>query len=1330
MTERAQTTGFSPTPEQDLAARVEAPYVLVSASAGTGKTRTLIDRVLRVLNDGIDLDRLLVITFTQKAAGELKQRLQEAFISSTRLRPLRMMLPQANVSTIDSFCSRLLREHAVAAQIDPAFRVLSSPNDQIAMAGILDELFHHWYLGRPPSAAKSAAEWAGIPKRDSPRHHEFLRLIELCRFRNSREILKRELEHLLRLARVHPDPDEFVDRLAAGLDQAQPAYVPAYARILRQNWKSAVLVYARMLKLGERELPKKDLSRHTALLNHLVNAPAPWNPGRENGGQDTTPAGDEGENRGQDTTPAGDLVADLRLLQAHLEGAGVLTSTHPWAVAFPTLPRGTADLLRPFNERAKDLLNGDPKKRPGPFQWLPRQLEDINRQYSKSRLTLKTLLALLRQLMNRYEAYKQERGLLDFSDLELHTRRLLNKPPSGLLERFDMVMVDEFQDVNRLQAEIVELLRPARGRFLVGDVKQCIYQFRLSDPTIFRELFRGAKLLQPGPNVGACAGGEAQRVRIHLSTNFRSRRPVLETVNYVFDSIFTPEMIGGPYADQALRLPEPKGASDQADVRSNDPAHGSSDPTSDRSNDPGPAPVEIHIFEKPGGSSPGTINPRLAAEARLVAKRIRTLREEGFSIYDRKIRVWRGVQYGDMAVILRSPRPNGPPFAGILRKAGIPVAFGGQDFFDREEVRDALSLLRILNNAHDDVSLAAVLRSPASDFTDEDLVHLRAIWPRSLSLLATLRATATGREDEWSGPIGNGALLESAGGETLSGRCRRFLDALDRWRTLAQAGDLSVAIAAALEESGLMEASAASESGSGRLGNLEQLLALTRRHCQDQDHSLPGLMRAFEEIELSGAGPETVVEDEGSQNAVRILSLHKAKGLEFPVVFLSLTGQRINDIDVRNNLLTGEDWIGVDLFDPQAYLRTPTIARNTLSQIRKQEIREEEMRILYVAFTRAREKLIITGTVSKKWDKLRSSLRVWETPGPVPESLLLQATSPLDWIMGTLSRHDLMDRLDQSGQPVQVGTHLALQRHTPRASETPVLRAQEGAPAPHGSQMSQAPPTSIRSQETLAEARSALPGLAARLQKRYSHETATTWRGKFWVTEIKRLIDQAIHDDEREQGASLGLPGMPGLLGTPAHTYSAGAAQWTAAEEGSWLHAVLEAVDPCRAAQEHVMQVASELASIGRVSSAWVTDENLEPVTRFFSSPLGKEMREIAGGADRTTNDILEREVSFSLRLSPSQLARIWPPAGELDDSEWLLVQGQIDALWPRGDGTLVVLDFKSDRVSGADEIKARAHQYRPQMLLYREAAARMWKAPRVECWLHFLRPGKAVRAC
>ena len=1230
-----------PTDEQELALGLRAPYVLVSASAGTGKTKTLVEKVVRSLQAGIPLDRILVITFTQKASEELRARLHQAFEETPSLRPQRLLLPQAHISTIDSFGSRLLRENAAAAGVDPAFRVLANPEDELIRAEIIDELFHRWYRGSEPSDERD-----GFPARGGRAHLEFLRLVELCDYRGGKEALKLEVGYLLRLARAHPDPDAFVASLEAGLEARNPPYLGALALVLRRTGRSATDAYATMLRVAAEEFAGRDFAAHEAFLATLRQAPWP----------------------ADDPALAAELPDALRRLQSHFAPAD---ADGRWGIQIPRLPSGTKDRLGAWNELVKSLLGPRKKYGPnGPFQWLPRSLPDLVESYARTRPTLQALIAVLRQAMAAYEHRKREQGRLDFADLELYTRRLLADPPAVLRDRFDLVFVDEYQDVNRLQSDIVRLLYPREGRFLVGDVKQCIYQFRLSDPTIFRGLCAGVPALKPGAKDRDTAH-DAEHVRVFLSRNFRSHAGLLDEANRIFGTLLREEMIGGRYEDEALHA-------------------GRVDPT-----DPGPASpepqVEFHFIEKPG---PGeeTALPAFEAEARLVARRMKALVARGVPVLDQERETWRPVGFGDMAVLLRSPGPTGPRFARLLREQGVPIIFGGQDFFEREETRDFLNLLRVIDNAHDDLALAALLRAPMCGFTDADLARLRVAWPASFSLLAALRMSATGEADEWSGPPGDREILGPSGGEPLSPRCAAFLEALTRWRERAQASDLPGAIGAALEESGLLEAAAAPEDGTARVGNLEQLLALVREHCRERDHSLPGLIRFLSSAESAGGTLESVSSDAGDSAAARMLSLHKAKGLEFPVVVLALTGRGFNLRDSAGKVLSGEDWLGVDLFDPQQYLKTPTVARQLLAHLRQRRTLEEEMRLLYVAFTRARDRLIVTGVLGASWESRIRKLALWDERGEIPDLALYGARSPMTWLLGVLQRGGLLAGLTAPDTEVMPRPSLRLARHTVGA----ILGEAPAAASP----LADARATSVRGDE-------ALPALVSRLRARYPHEAATRWRGKYWATEIKRRVDLALHDEEREAGAEL-----PHARPEPPAP--------DAMSEGLWLHAVLEELDLTATRDVGALiDHARRMAERGRIPAAWVTEGNLSPIARFLGTPLAAEMRE--AGTE------LEREVLFALKLRPSELAAIWPDIRELPDEEWVLVQGQIDALWPRPDGTRVLLDFKSDRLTGDDQIAARATSYRPQLWIYREAVARLWKPGRVESIIYFLRPARAV---
>ncbi len=1264
MPKRRAATQPKPTPEQQLAIRAEAPYVLVSASAGTGKTRTLIDRVMRVLRDGVPLDRLLVVTFTVKAAGELLERLRDGLGRDPKMRAQRLLLPQAHVSTIHGFCARWLREYAVEARVEPGFRTLAEPEDALSIATILDNLFHHWYRG-----SESGAD---VPRRDSRPHREFLRLVELCGIRNGREQLRGELEQMLHFTRVHADPEGFLRELEDGLRGDRLPFAASYARMLLENWTSGIAFYAHLVECALGGEGSGNFAPHAALLETLTRAPSPWGPFEP----------ERPENEERIRMLGEDLPARLGALRDYLSDAGALNPKAIRKIGFPRMPPRNPR-LKPFNNLAKKLLNDDRS----PLHWAPQNRDAIAEHYRASRATLEVFLTLLRQLMGRYEAYKEERGLLDFADLELRTRALLRDPPPGLTERFEMVLVDEFQDVNPLQAEIVARLSPARGRFLVGDVKQCIYQFRLSDPAIFRDMASGAITISPED---AAEARDAERVRIFLSRNFRSRYPVLQLVNSLFATLFSPEMIGGDYMDEALRF---QAASAKAPrVLCDPPLLGSPGGASPADPVPGWAPAELHVFDKPERSPEQVIDAVIAAEARFVAARLRELHAERFPISDGH-GGFRSMRFSDIAIILRSPRTTGALFARILRAAGIPAAFGAQDFFAREETRDFLNLVRVLDNAHDDIALAAVLRSPAADFGDEDLACVRLAWPQSLSLLAALRASATRTASEWSGPLAGADPLS----DRLSHRCEQFVDRLARWRERAASSDLPSALAAVLDESGLLEAAAASEDGQSRIGHLEQLLALARRYAADRDHALPGFMHHLESLEASGRGLETLAR--GAQEAVQILSLHKAKGLEFPVVVHALLGRTFNDQDARGHLLTGEGWIGVDLFDPHTYVKTPTLAHRTQSELRRRKTREEEMRILYVALTRARDKLILTGTLSKKWDRLEEQLHVWRALDRVPTTVLWQPNNSLDWLLCALARRGGLPPEFAPGEAVSTDPGLLVQRHAA------VPPAELAAAGDAGGDAEPAGEEGVPSSE-------ALDALAARLKRRYAHEAAKEWRGKYWVTEIKRLVDEALHAEEREEG-SAPLPAAP-RREPPAP------GEWNPLEEGSWFHAVLEAADPSQTDTQGLQDAARGLANRGQIPPDWISPERLDPIARFFASPLGAKLR--------AAGDTLEREVNFSLRLSPTQLARVWPQASALGEDEWILVQGQIDALWRERDGSFMILDFKSDRVRAGSETDARAQAYKLQLLLYREAVRQLWRAERVSGWLYFLRSEQAVQ--
>ncbi len=1370
---------------QRLAIQADAEHVLVSAGAGTGKTWTLVHRVMRLLHGGVSLPRLAAITFTQKAAAELQGRIAAELVRHPTLRSQRFLLPHAQISTIDSFCARLLREHAVEAGVDPAFSVLASPEDQLIQTEILDDLFHHWYRGRP---ADSPAEgsWDGVPQKGSTPHREFLRLLELCGFRGGRELLRDELAELMRTARVQGDPDGYVESLRAGLTQAPPPYFAAYGAQLIANYRELTRRIADTIALGERIAPDFNYDKMNQLLAALRAAPSPWDP------SSTDPP-----------APNSDLIEALDLLRQHLERCGVLSPDERWSLRVPRIATRNVPETRHAYDRAKTLVND----KSSPWQILPIRAASLVSDYAGVRPTLETVLELLRQFMLRYARYKAERGWLDFSDLEIKTLEMLRRAPTPLLQRYEALLVDEAQDLNRLQAGIISSLRPARGRYLVGDVKQCIYQFRKAEPSIFKELFHDAAQLEQDEDLQRHAA--QPRVRVLLAENFRSQAPILEFVNLIFRELLSPALIGTPYEQQALYPPRPRADDPVSQAR---PAaaetpplrHAAAEtpPLSDPASD---ASIAVHLLVAQKGAAV-TGQSKLAAEARFIAQQIRGLirdevlvRTEGDGL--------RPVRYGDIAILLRSPKSKGLSVAEGLRAEGIPVAHAGQALFEREEIRDLLNLLKMLGNTQDDIRLAATLCGPVGGFAHDDLVLLRLMWPDSLNLIASLRATlrttlragpAAGAADARagagepardadpeSGALHSPALLASVAGVELRTRIREFLERLDRWRAAVETQDLPAAILTILEESGFLTAQLAAPDGRERMANLELVMGKIRQYAAERGHGLTPMLQHLDDLVDSASDLYAFDERSAHENAVQILSLHKSKGLEFPVVILAHLGDHFVEQDLRGALLSGDAWLGIDHFDPRTLVKTPTLARESLRILRRQQSREEEMRILYVALTRARDHLILTGC-SRQWEALHEKLVFWR-PGIAPSQVDLSRMScPLDWILAVFSRHGYLEELDQPGTVNTPRPWLHIQHH----SLTDAAQPDEGRPVPpelealdailSGAWLEAADETEMRlraafeqqeskararSEQVLALCRAKAPDLLRRTQATYAHAAATTWRSKYWVTEIKRLIDEAIHEEERGAGstrlAALAStpgdgspappPGGPRIAPPAATRAGTGGGAFSPAREGTYLHAVLAEIDwavdaggkpagdridgggarqiglgeaattgPLAEYERRVLPAAVRLAARGEIAPDWISEENLRPVTRSLASELGRQMQ---AHADR-----LEREISFSLRATPADLVAVWPQAAELPDDEWLLIQGQIDACWTTDSGKTILVDFKSDRVTTDEQIVARTESYRAQMQLYRLALVQVWNATSTEGWLYYLRPARAVR--
>ena len=1163
---------FAFTESQRRAIEDRGSALLISAAAGSGKTRVLTERLLSYVADPdapTDVDHFLVITFTRAAASELRARIIAALSGLAAERPgdLRIRRQQslccrAPIGTIHSFCAGLIREYCQALGVSPAFTVLDEDRCETMKQSIASRLLDRRYERIGEDAGfRLLVDTVGAGRDDSRLEGTLLLLHEKLR--------------------SHPDYEQWAaqQRAAFELDGVRDAGETVWGRELldaalrsARYWVSAVEDACAEIAAADEKLKK-------------AYGPA-----------------------------FSDAAAQLRdFCRALAEG---------WdrACAFAEFRFEKLGRLVKYDdsarqERLKGVWNGCKKAAAALGETFASDSAALLDDLRAAAPAMQALLDLTMDFDRAYTEEKTRRGTLDYSDLEHLAARLLTDPETGaptsvaaeLSHRYQEIMVDEYQDVNAVQERIFRALsRGGRNLFLVGDVKQSIYRFRLADPGLFLEKYRSYAPYDEAP--------EGAPRRIALRENFRSRRAVLDAVNLVFGCIMSRELGELDYdGDAALRF----GAQEL-------------DPAQD-------CPVEFHLLD-PAGSEEEDAPAADELEARFIAQKILSMVRAGTPVTENGAR--RPCRWGDFVLLMRAPGGKGKTFHRVLAEAGIPVDSRlGSGFFTSLEVAVTIDLLAVIDNPHADIPLISVLRSPAFGFSGDELSAVRA----------------ADRDSDFYGAL---CAAAAAGDE----KSADFLRKLDGWRALAPEIELGTLIWRLCTETGLLAICAAMRDGETRRRNLMHLFEYARSFGESGYRGVYRFVGWLRRMAERGEEPDTAVVGQ----AVRILSIHKSKGLEFPFVFLCDLGHHFNQTDSRACvLLHSELGLGPKRVDLTQGVEYPTLARRAIAQRLTDEMLSEEMRVLYVGMTRAKERLFLS-CVWKNAEAALDALRL-TARSPMPAELLRGASSFAPWLAAAaLTRPDLL--------PITV--------HSGDAALDASAETAAGEPALAG-----------------AEER-ALSTLREKLGFVYPWPGSADLPSKLTATELKDPQE----DDADAVQLTAPAPELRFRRASPGAARSLNAAQ-----RGTATHSFLQYVDFARAGSaESLRAEADRLCAEGRLDAAERAALDLAALAELFRSPLGERMRSAAE---------LRREFRFQL-LRPA--ADYFPGAAAEDE---ILMQGVVDCCFVEPDGSMTVVDYKTDRVT-AEQVPARAAHYRGQLRAYAGALERIFGRSVRHCVLWFLHPG------
>lgn len=1197
------------TPQQQKVIDLRNCNILVSAAAGSGKTAVLVERIVQRVcseTEPVDIDRLLIVTFTNAAAAEMRERISagisrrlEENPDSEHIQRQAALIHNAQITTIDSFCLFLLRNHFNEIGLDPAFRIADEGEVKLMQQEVLQELMEDSY---------------------AQGGEEFRYCVEFFCPGGREKVLEQHILNLSRYAASFPFPEEWLEarRRDYGENDSEQLCQDSAARYLLEHVR----------RMGEGCLEKL---RQVKELCEQPDGPYMY----------------------------GELVdGEIDRLEA-LQGCCTLSEygERLGGISFGRLPVKKDDtvsllkreLAKKLRSQVKECIQGLSEK------YFATPLELAAEQGAACRGPVGTLIDLTLSFDRRMQEKKQEKKVIDFSDMEHNALAVLLERKDGRVapsrvaleyrQHFEEVLVDEYQDSNLVQEYLLRAVsREEPGHcnlFMVGDVKQSIYRFRLARPELFLEKYHSYS-----PEEGDCR-------RIDLSRNFRSREQVVNAVNEIFEKLMQEQTGGLVYDERAALYP------------------GASYPAGEG------CQGEFLLVEK---LEEGELNAR-QAEALAIAGRIRELRES-FQVTDKESGMLRPVKYSDIVILLRSNSGWDEEFKEVLEKEGIPVYISSRTgYFSATEVQELLQLLRVLDNPSQDIPLFGVMKSLFGGFTEEELSLIRS----------------SGRRGRLYG-----ALKDFAGEEgqprELREKCAGFLEKLDTYRKMTAYLSVRELVTRLVNDYDYLNYVTALPAGGKRRANVEMLFTKASDFEKTSYSGLFHFIRYMEQLEKYDVDYGEADTLDENADVVRIMSIHKSKGLEFPVAFAAGLGKRFNMQDVNQPLLLDMDLgLAVDYVEPEKRIRNKTLRRMALGAKLRRDSLAEELRILYVALTRAREKLIMTAAAEKAEEK-------WEMYRELGAGRL----SFLDFVEGA----GILDYLLPILPETSVEVRIVKEEELSAAGLTEQVRLSERL-------------EKLNYPERFSD-EEGRKRLQERLEAVYPFEGLKNLYTKTTVSELKIAAmadkdEEAYHTFEEKEV----LPYIPAFR-KEKQTISG-------TVRGNAYHRVMELID-----FEKILGTAAEGEFPGsyeefslrldgeRLREALkgflenqVKEGRLEPeymeavrekaVCQFLSSELGYRMWRAsrAGG--------LYREQPFVLGIAAERLGE------KLPKGETVLIQGIIDVFFREEDG-LVLLDYKTDAVSSLEELWKR---YETQLDYYGEALEKLMKQPVKERLLYSFHLGK-----
>ena len=1174
------------TNEQKQAIEEKGSNILVAAAAGSGKTAVLVERIInRILNDKIDIDKLLVVTFTNAAASEMRERILDAIYkkieedpSNIELQRQITLLNKASICTIHSFCLDVIRNNFYEINISPNFRIGDTAEIELLKQETLDDLFEKKYFEED---------------------EDFLKLVDTYTGYRGDEPLKELVMEIYKFIQSSPFPRKWLEE-----------------KVEEFNIKDLSLDFAKTkwgkLILGEYE---KNIDE-TILGLKNVKKDLDSNPELEKFSQ----------------VIRLDLE-NLELLKANLDSWDkVYELSQSFSFTKWPVDRKIQSNIKDEAKEKRDKIN---KKFKGIkdkiFIYTSKEaVQDLQEVYEILNLLKKVVL----EFEEAYSKVKLERNVIDFNDIEHLALKILIKEEDGKYvptevakkykDKFEEIAIDEYQDSNMVQEYILTSISKGNNIFMVGDVKQSIYKFRQAMPELFLSKYEKYKLKKDKT--------ENDDLKIQLFKNFRSRENILSTSNLVFQEIMSKKLGDVEYnEDEYLNL-----GANYPDIENVDFA--------------GKTEIDVinlnknQIEEETEDTENNERIEDSILEAKYVAKKIQELINSNYYVFDKK-QGYRKITYKDIVVLLRSTATLAPIYEKEIADLGMPVfSDTSSEYLNSVEIQTIISVLKIIDNPMQDIPLVTVMRSMIGGFTDNDLIEIRLADKNCNFYESILKAQVQVSEE-------------------LRIKINNFLEKIENWREANEYLNLDELIWKIYLDTGYYNYVGLMQNGKLRQANLKMLFERAKQYESASFKGLFNFINFIDKLRLSSGdlGSAKIIGE--NEDVIRIMSIHKSKGLEFPVVFLSSTGKKFNMQDLNKKVLLHQDiGLGPTYTNYEKKIEYPTLAKEAIKIVSKREILAEEMRVLYVALTRAKEKLVITGIekdVNDSIDSKQKELEIYKdsTENKMNPSLVAKYKSYIDWIELVYLKNKDKDIMKFN---IINKKDILKDKAEEKESDIDILKE-------------------IKNRATSKEN---MDKIKQELEWKYKYEESVELPSELSVSKIKELKNNKQRQNYNQnhnhnQEVSFAKP-----------NFLIEKTELTGAEKGTIMHLCLQKLNHKEEYDlEKLKRMVKSLVEKEIILPKEAESVNYNKILEFLKSDIWKEMKEAK---------LVEQEKPFYFNIKANEIY-------DVKSEEDILVQGIIDLYYINKNDELVLVDYKTDYVENNDE-ESLKEKYDIQLAIYKKA--------------------------